>query len=68
VRKEYIHIKCGGRTHMGVSIAETYARDNNFYNATYCVKCGKHFPLRNELGVYAFQWVGVGDETKFVGS
>lgn len=68
VREEYIHIKCGGRTTMARSIAETFARDNHFYGATYCVNCGQHFPLRDALGVYAFQWVGVTDETKFVGS
>jgi hypothetical protein len=36
---------CGAVTRMNGSIAETYARNPNFYNGTFCVKCRAHFPL-----------------------
>ncbi len=36
---------CGVLTRMGLILAETYARDPKFYNGTFCVGCGKHFPL-----------------------
>jgi len=44
-RERYKHIKCGTVTQMGPAIAETYARDPKFYSGTFCVGCGKHFPL-----------------------
>jgi hypothetical protein len=40
---------------MGRSIAETYARDPKFYGGTFCVRCGKHFPLFIE-GRSQFRW------------
>jgi len=43
---------CGGETTMGLSIAETYARDPKFYGATFCCQCRKHFPVAE------FVWVG----------
>lgn len=45
VRRSYIHTKCGGLTKMGQALAETYARDPYFYSGTFCVGCGKHFPV-----------------------
>ncbi|MGV3617925.1 MAG: hypothetical protein ACO1SV_21580 [Fimbriimonas sp.] len=45
VRDAYIHEKCGKVTAMGRTIAETYARDPKFYNATYCSTCRAHFPV-----------------------
>lgn len=36
---------CGAQTTMGISIAETYARDPKFYGATYCVGCRTHRPV-----------------------
>jgi hypothetical protein len=36
---------CGAVTTMSVAIAETYARQPDFYNGTYCVGCRTHFPL-----------------------
>lgn len=45
VRRSYTHKPCGGITTMGVALAETYARDPNFYSGTFCCECGKHFPL-----------------------
>lgn len=45
VRTEYVHQKCGVVTRMGITIAETYARDPTFYSGTFCVGCGEHFPV-----------------------
>jgi hypothetical protein len=48
VRRSYVHTKgkCGGvETTMGISIAETYARNPRFYSGTFCVSCRAHFPL-----------------------
>jgi hypothetical protein len=49
VRTSYIHDPryggCGAVTTMNVTIAETYARQPNFYGATYCVGCMKHRPV-----------------------
>lgn len=45
VRTAYIHQTCGAMTSMGRSLAETYARDPNFYSGTFCVGCAAHFPL-----------------------
>lgn len=36
---------CGTTTTMGRKLAETYARDPNFYGATFCVTCNRHLPL-----------------------
>lgn len=45
VRRTYVHLKCGAPTTMGLTIAETYARDPYFYSGTFCVTCGAHFPV-----------------------
>lgn len=45
VRNSYVHKKCGVVTKMGYALAETYARDPNFYGATYCVHCQMHLPV-----------------------
>lgn len=45
VRRSYKHLTCGVVTTMSQSIAETYARDPKFYGGTFCVQCGKHFPV-----------------------
>ncbi|MCU1677692.1 MAG: hypothetical protein JWM93_2450 [Frankiales bacterium] len=42
VRRSYVHTTCGAVTTMGRAIAETYARDPQFYGATYCVRCAMH--------------------------
>lgn len=56
VRQVYRHLKCGVTTHMGLALAETYARDPKFYGGTFCVTCGAHFPLRNPDGTHNFEW------------
>lgn len=45
VRTSYQHKPCGTLTHMGMALAETYARDPGFYTGTFCVTCKAHFPL-----------------------
>lgn len=36
---------CQATTTMGLALAETYARNPNFYGATYCVNCQMHRPV-----------------------
>jgi hypothetical protein len=55
VRRSYRHKKCGSVTTMGVALAETIARQPDFYGATYCCACGGHFPV-GEHG--EFVWDG----------
>lgn len=45
VRNAYKHLVCGGVTTMGDALAETYARDPEFYSGTFCAVCGSHFPV-----------------------
>jgi hypothetical protein len=47
VRTEYLHLKCGTVTTMGLALSETYARDPKFYGGTFCCHCGTHFRLRD---------------------
>lgn len=57
VREKYLHKVCGGETRMGTAIAETYARNPAFYSGTFCCTCGNHFPLVDENGERAFEWI-----------
>lgn len=57
VRRTYVHAACGAATTMGVALAETYARDPEFYGATYCVGCRMHLPV-NEFHWNDGQQVG----------
>mgnify|MGYP003385323992 CR=1 FL=1 len=54
VRRTYVHSKCGVPTTMGQAIAETYARQPNFYSGTFCCGCGTHFPV-GEDGEFIWQ-------------
>lgn len=36
---------CGTNTVMKEEIAETWACDPEYYTSTFCVHCGKHFPV-----------------------
>lgn len=59
VRNAYVHEKCGGVTTMGLSLAETYARDPSFYSGTFCTICRAHFPV----GAYGeFTWKGTSEK------
>lgn len=46
---------CGTRTTMGQALSETYAREPDFYGATYCCGCSMHRPV-GEAG--EFVWEG----------
>lgn len=66
VRRTYVHKKCGVSTTMSQGIAETYARNPSFYNATFCCGsgCRTHYPLKAADGSWAFHWddgTGVGE-------
>ena len=56
VRQTYTHKKCGTETTMGLSIAETYARDPGFYGGTFCCYCRVHGPLTE------FVWKGTDEQ------
>jgi len=45
VRTSYRHLLCGSVTTMGDSIAQTYAREPQFYGSTYCCTCRMHLPV-----------------------
>lgn len=55
VRRSYVHDKCGVMTTMNITIAETYARDPNFYGYTYCIHCKKHLPVSE------FKWANTNE-------
>jgi len=55
VRRSYVHEKCGAVTTMGLALAETWARDINFYSGTFCADCRAHFPVGADGG---FTWDG----------
>ncbi len=56
VRQTYQHLKCGTITTMSLAIAETYARQPDFYSGTFCAYCRKHFPL------VEFVWDGTSEQ------
>jgi hypothetical protein len=45
LRTAYWHSVCGSITTMAAPIAETYARQPDFYGGTYCVGCEVHRPV-----------------------
>jgi hypothetical protein len=45
VRRTYIHEHCKAATTMSLPLAETYARNPQFYGGTFCVNCQNHFPV-----------------------
>ena len=59
VRRSYTHLKCGGVTTMGQTLAETYARDPAFYSGTFCCHCGTHFPVGAKG---EFVWTGTDEK------
>jgi hypothetical protein len=56
VRRAYLHVTCGTTTTMGLALAETYARDPEFYDSTFCCFCRKHLPLSE------FVWDGTNEQ------
>jgi hypothetical protein len=59
VRRSYVHLKCGETTTMGRELAETYARQPDFYSGTFCATCLAHFPV-GEDG--EFVWAGTNEK------
>lgn len=47
---------CNTVTTMGRALSETYARDPNFYGATFCVHCNRHLPVDE------FVWEGTNEK------
>ena len=45
VETQYEHDRCGAVTRIGISLAETYAREPGFYGSTFCGACREHFPV-----------------------
>lgn len=64
VYRSYRHFdpECGGITRMGPELCETYARNPQFYGATYCARCSMHRPVGPEG---EFTWLD--DEGKDTG-
>lgn len=61
VRVSYRHDTCGRVTTMPVAIAETYARQPDYYGRTFCATCGDYFPVGADG---EFTWVdGKGQDT-----
>lgn len=57
-RDAYRHLTCGSVTTMGTALSETYARDPNFYGATYCCHCLMHKPVSEFVWTADGQAVG----------
>lgn len=59
VRRSYRHLRCGTVTTMGVALAETYARDPQFYSGTFCAGCRAHYAVGSEG---EFVWDGTNEK------
>jgi hypothetical protein len=57
-RDRYKHTTCGGVTTMGRALSETYARDPQFYDATFCCSCNRHLPVSEFIWTADGQTVG----------
>ena len=57
VRTKYIHEKCGALTIAGQAISESYARQPDYYSATFCCSCQDYFPVGKDG---EFVWDGTG--------
>lgn len=45
-RETYVHADgCGTKTTMSVELAESVARDPEYYGKTYCAGCQEHVPV-----------------------
>lgn len=59
VRRSYVHLNCGTVTTMAQPLAETYARQPDFYTGTFCAGCRAHFPVGAEG---QFVWNGTDEK------
>lgn len=48
IRNAYRHTRCGGATKIHTAIAETLARDPEFYLYLYCATCCRDYPAGKE--------------------
>ena len=48
VMRSYLHQPCGAVTTMATAIAETYARQPDFYGSTWCTRCRMYRPVGAE--------------------
>lgn len=55
IRRSYMHSKCGSITTMSEPLAETYARQPDFYSGTFCSTCRNHFNIGPDG---EFVWAG----------
>lgn len=51
VRLSYLHRKCGKVTSMPIRIAQTYAKQPDFYSRTFCCECREYQPVSQ------FEWL-----------
>lgn len=69
VRQQYIHSVslggCGAVTWMALALAETYARQPDFYGGTWCGGCGAHHKVGPDGEFY---WWSDGPTTEKVGT
>lgn len=63
VRAYYTHTECGSRTHMSKSLAESVARNPEYYTKTYCAGCQEHVPVSEVEWGDGEDWVVDGDTT-----
>ena len=59
VRRSYTHEKCGVVTNMPQAIAETYARQPDYYGQTFCCGCRDYFPVGPDG---EFVWAGTNEK------
>lgn len=55
LRFKYEHTDCGGVTSLAKNIAESLARDPDYYSKTFCANCGDYYSLDE------FEWVEDGE-------
>lgn len=67
VRRSYRHLSCGAVTTMGTALAETYARDPDYYGSTFCVRCRGHFPV-GPSGEFVWDQATAGGKEEKVGT
>ena len=56
LRTAYVHSRCKTVTRINSQIAETYARQPDFYSGTFCVACQSHYDLEE------FTWDGTDEK------
>lgn len=57
VKMVYIHETCNGATNMSRKIAESIARDPEYYTKTFCYQCGDYYPVEQFRWESGEDWV-----------